>query len=103
MTARARAGSAAPAPRTLTGQAVKTKYGIVQVQITVTGTKITNVAFVQLTSTDSRSAQINSNAAPKLLQQTLAAQSANIDGVSGAAYTSNGYRQSLQSALDQPS
>lgn len=93
--------STAPAPRTLTGQVVKTKYGIVQVQITVTGAKITNVAFVQLTSTDSRSQQINQNAAPILLQQTLTAQSANIDGVSGATYTSNGYKQSLQSALDQ--
>jgi uncharacterized protein with FMN-binding domain len=84
-----------------TGDAVHTRYGIVQVKVTVAGTKITNVSFVQLTAFDGRSQQINSGAAPVLLQETLSAQSAHIDSVSGATYTSDGYAQSLQSALDQ--
>ena len=78
-----------------------TQYGIVQVKITVADRKITDVAFVKLTAFDGRSRQINSDAAPILLQETLSAQSAQIDSVSGASYTSQGYFQSLQSALDQ--
>jgi hypothetical protein len=87
--------------RALVGQAVQTQYGVVQVKVTVAGSKITNISFVQLTAVDGRSQQINSYAAPILLQQGLQAQSAQIDGVSGATYTSAGYQQSLQSALDQ--
>lgn len=87
--------------KSYTGQAVTTRYGIVQVKVTVQGTKITNVSFAQLTAFDGRSQRINSDAAPILLQETLSAQSANIDSVSGASYTSQGYVQSLQSALDQ--
>ena len=84
-----------------TGSAITTRYGIVQVKITVSGKKITNVGFAQLTAFDGRSQQINSDAAPILLQETLSAQSAHIDSVSGASYTSDGYVQSLQSALDK--
>jgi uncharacterized protein with FMN-binding domain len=73
----------------------------VQVKLTVSGTKITNVSFTQLTAYDGRSQEINSQAAPILLQETLTAQSAQIDTVSGASYTTDGYVQSLQSALDQ--
>jgi uncharacterized protein with FMN-binding domain len=86
---------------TYIGAAEQTRYGIVQVKITVSGGKITNVGFVQLTAFDGRSQQINSQAAPILLQETLSAQSAQIDSVSGASYTSEGYVQSLQSALDK--
>jgi uncharacterized protein with FMN-binding domain len=86
---------------TYTGTAITTRYGVVQVQVTVAGSKITNVAFVQLTAFDGRSQRINSGAAPILLQETLSAQSAQIDSVSGASYTSAGYDESLQSALDQ--
>ena len=93
--------SAPPASHNYTGQAVQTRYGTVQVAVTMTGTTITNVKFVQLTSSDSRSQEINQHAGPILLQETLSAQSANIDDVSGATYTSEGYKQSLQSALDQ--
>ncbi|HEY2167467.1 MAG TPA: FMN-binding protein [Jatrophihabitantaceae bacterium] len=93
--------SAASAARTVMGNAVETQYGIVQVQVTVTGTHIDNVSFVQLQAFDGRSQQINSQAAPILLQETVAAQSAHIDSVSGATFTSDGYVQSLQSALDQ--
>jgi uncharacterized protein with FMN-binding domain len=84
-----------------TGVAEQTRYGIVQVKVTVSGKTITNVSFVQLSAFDGRSQQINSDAAPILLQETLQAQSANIQSVSGASYTSDGYVQSLQSALDK--
>lgn len=87
--------------KTYYGRPVNTQYGVVQVKITVQGRKITNAAFVALTATDPHSAEIHAQAGPQLLQQTLAAQSANIDGVSGASYTSDGYKQSLQYALDQ--
>lgn len=89
------------AARTYAGQAVQTQYGVVQVAATVQNGKITNVRFLQLTAYDDRSQQINSFAAPVLLQETLSAQSSQIDSVSGATYTSAGYEQSLQSALDQ--
>jgi uncharacterized protein with FMN-binding domain len=89
------------ATKTFLGQAVQTQYGVVQVKLTASGTKITNVSFAQLTAYDGRSQEINSQAAPILLQETLTAQSAQIDTVSGASYTSDGYVQSLQSALDQ--
>jgi uncharacterized protein with FMN-binding domain len=83
------------------GSAVQTRYGIVQVAVVASGAHIASVSFVQLTAFDQRSQQINSQAAPILLQETLAAQNAQIDTVSGATYTSDGYEQSLQSALDQ--
>jgi len=97
----ASSASSAPSSATYTGSAITTRYGIVQVKITVSAKNITDVGFVQLTAFDGRSQQINSNAAPILLQETLSAQSANIDSVSGASYTSDGYVQSLQSALDK--
>ena len=93
--------SSKPTSTSYTGTAEQTRYGIVQVKITVKAKKITNVGFVQLTAFDGRSQQINSEAAPILLQETLKAQSANINSVSGASYTSQGYVQSLQSALDK--
>jgi uncharacterized protein with FMN-binding domain len=83
------------------GSAVETQYGIVQVQVVASGSHIASVSFVQLTAFDGRSQEINSAAAPILLQETLQAQSAHIDTVSGATYTTDGYEQSLQSALDQ--
>jgi len=97
----ARTKTTSPASRTVTGDPIQTQYGVVQVKITLAGSKITNAGFAQLTANDDTSAQINSQAAPILLQQTLSAQSAQIDGVSGASYTSQGYQQSLQSALDK--
>jgi uncharacterized protein with FMN-binding domain len=98
------AGTGAPpahTARTVVGRAEQTPYGVVQVKVTATGRQITNVKFVQLTAYDGNSQFINQQAAPILLQQTLQAQSANINGVSGASYTSQGYVASLQSALDQ--
>jgi uncharacterized protein with FMN-binding domain len=69
--------------------------------VTVTGGRITNVQPVVDNAFDPRSAQINSYAEPQLQSETIEAQSANINGVSGATYTSQAYVQSLQAALDK--
>ncbi|HEX7963303.1 MAG TPA: FMN-binding protein [Candidatus Saccharimonadales bacterium] len=76
-------------------------YGDVQVSVTISAGKITAVSFNKLTAEDEHSQRINSEAAPLLRDETLSAQGANIDGVSGASYTSSSYEQSLQSALDK--
>ena len=94
------AGAPPASAKTYLGAAVQTQYGIVQVKATVTGGKLTNVAFVQLEAFDGRSQQINSYAAPILLQESIQAGNANVQTVSGATYTSEGYIQSLQSALN---
>ncbi|GAB3147099.1 FMN-binding protein [Amycolatopsis stemonae] len=86
---------------TFTGDAADTRYGPVQVQITVAGGRITDAQAVQYPQESSRDVRINSDAVPALNQEVLQAQSAQIDAVSGATYTSEGYQQSLQSALDQ--
>ena len=78
-----------------------TQYGPMQVQVTMEGSKISGVKVLQQTNTGSLSQQIDANAIPQLTKETLAAQSARIDAVSGASYTSAGYIKSLQSALDQ--
>jgi len=93
--------SAAPTTRSVTGATAQTKYGPVQVRITLTGSRITGASAVQSPNETPRSQDISSTAVPKLNQETLTAQSANIDSVSGATYTSAGYKQSLQSALDR--
>jgi uncharacterized protein with FMN-binding domain len=85
---------------TFTGGAADTRYGPVQVQITVAGGKITDAQAVQYPQESGRDVRINSAAVPELNQETLQAQSAQIDTVSGATYTSEGYQQSLQSAID---
>ena len=92
--------AAAPANGTFTGSPARTQYGPVQVQITVNNGQITGVVGQQA-ATDGRSQMIASVAIPKLQQQAVAAQSANINGVSGASYTSGGFAKSLQSALKQ--
>ena len=89
------------ATRTVTGTVASTQYGPMQVQVTLAGTKITKVTVLQRTDDGSESDQIDSTAIPMLTSETLAAQSAHIDAVSGASYTSSGYIQSLQSALDK--
>ncbi|MFF4659829.1 FMN-binding protein [Streptomyces sp. NPDC001381] len=85
---------------TFTGDAVKTQYGNVQVRITVAGGKITKAEAVQAPS-GGTSSQKTELSVPKLNQAAVAAGSADIDTVSGATYTSEGYKKSLQSALDQ--
>jgi uncharacterized protein with FMN-binding domain len=89
--------------RTITGAVETTMYGPMQVKVTLDGTKITNVAVVQETNDGQESQQIDSFSIPKLTAETLTAQSARIDAVSGATTTSTGYIGSLQSALDQAS
>ncbi|MDQ0759327.1 FMN-binding protein [Streptomyces canus] len=93
-------GSAGTAAKTVTGAVSQTQYGPVQVRITVSGGKITNAEAVQAPkggTSDQKTAQ----SIPKLNQEAVAAGSADIDSVSGATYTSEGYKKSLQSALDQ--
>ncbi|WP_326834976.1 FMN-binding protein [Amycolatopsis rhabdoformis] len=85
---------------TFTGTAADTPYGPVQVEITVTGGRITAARVVQVPEESGRDVRINSAAVPVLNQETLQAQSAQIDTVSGATYTSEGYTQSLQAAID---
>jgi len=87
---------------TTSGQVAQTRWGPVQVQITTDGSgTITDVEVVQYPSGNGTDQQINAYALPQLIQETLDAQSAKIDMVSGATVTSDGYLQSLQSALDQ--
>jgi uncharacterized protein with FMN-binding domain len=93
------AGSAAA--KTVTGAAWPTIYGPVQVKITVADGKITAATAVEYPLDTPRDQQINSYAIPQLNAETVAAGSAQIDTVSGATYTSQGYVGSLQSALDK--
>ncbi len=86
---------------TYTGDAVMTRYGAVQVQIAVKGGKVVDAGVTQVPWSDRRDQEINSRAVPVLNGEAVDAQSAQIDMVSGATYTSEGYAQSLQSALDQ--
>jgi uncharacterized protein with FMN-binding domain len=73
----------------------------VQVRVKVVGKRIVSIDAVTLPGSDARSQEISAVAEPILRRQAIAAQSARVDGVSGASYTSAGYRQSLQSALDR--
>jgi uncharacterized protein with FMN-binding domain len=91
----------APAAKTVLGDVADTQYGPVQVRITVSGGKVTAADAVKAPDSDANSRQIAANAVPKLNQAAVRAQSAQIDAVSGASYTSEGYIKSLQSALDK--
>lgn len=86
---------------TYTGAAASTRFGDVQVQITIASGKVTAATVTQVPWRDHRDQEINSQAVPILNEEAVSAQSSNIDMVSGATYTSQGYAQSLQSALDQ--
>ena len=94
-------GASSAAGTVVTGTVASTRWGPVQVQLTVSGGKITSVQVVQQPDDNRRDEEINASAVPTLVQETLDAQSAEIDMVSGATITSEGYLQSLQSALDQ--
>lgn len=85
----------------VTGPVAQTQWGPVQVQITVAGGKITDVAVPQYPSGNGTDAQINAYAIPRLVQETKSAQSASIQMISGATVTSGGYLQSLQGAINQ--
>jgi uncharacterized protein with FMN-binding domain len=84
----------------VTGPVVNTRWGPVQVEITVANGRLTDIQALQLPNGDRRSASISSRVEPTLRSQALQAQSATIDGVSGATYTSIAYARSLQAALD---
>ncbi|MDH6629333.1 uncharacterized protein with FMN-binding domain [Streptomyces sp. LBL] len=96
----AQGGAQAAGTGTVTGDAAQTQYGAVQVRLTVAGGKITKAEAVQAPK-GGTSDQKTALSVPKLNQEAVAAQNAEIDAVSGATYTSNGYKQSLQSALDK--
>ena len=86
---------------TVTGSVAQTRWGPVQVRLTFAGGRITQVSVLQYPSGNGKDEEINSYALPILTSETVDAQSANIDMVSGATVTSDGYLQSLQSALDR--
>jgi uncharacterized protein with FMN-binding domain len=87
--------------RSAVGSDVQYQYGDIELKVTMTGAKVTDVSVVKEDITDPHSQQIDEYAVPELRSQALSAQSAQLDGVSGASYTSAAYEQSLQSALDK--
>jgi uncharacterized protein with FMN-binding domain len=93
--------SKSSASRTATGTAVDTQYGAAQVQVTIKSGKIVNVQALQLQGRDPKSVQISGSAEPILQQEVLTKQTAGVDAVSGATFTSASYTQSVQSALDK--
>jgi len=95
------AAPAAPKVKRAVGASVSNPYGNVQVKVTVKGGQLPRVTFLDLPYGDPTSQSISDQVAPVLAQQAIDAQSANVAGISGATYTSDGYRQSLQSALDK--
>lgn len=94
------ASSSALKDGTFTGAAESTRFGNVQVQLVVSGGKISDVKALQLTDAERRSQMISATAAPILRSEVLQAQSGNVDTVSGATVTSDAYLSSLQAALD---
>jgi uncharacterized protein with FMN-binding domain len=99
--------STSPAPTTpsdavtIVGSVAQTRYGPVQVSVTFAGGEITDVQTLQAPDRERRSSEISQQATPILAQEVLSAQSAQIDTVSGATYTTEGYRESVQAAIDQ--
>lgn len=98
--ASSKAGASAKAGGTYSGEAVQTRFGTVQVQVTVKAGVITDVTALHLTDDEQRSVQISNRAAPLLRSEVLSAQSANVQTIGGATVTSDAYLTSLQAALD---
>jgi uncharacterized protein with FMN-binding domain len=94
------APAAAASSGTFDGSVVQTQYGPVQVAVTIANGSVTEVTALQLTNDGGRSVMISNHAAPILRSEVLTAQSALVQNVSGATYTTNGYLTSLQAALD---
>jgi uncharacterized protein with FMN-binding domain len=89
-------------PHSATGNSVNYTYGTLSVTVTATGNRITNVGIASLNDDgNSRSQAIDQQSIPILENEAMQAQSANIQSVSGASYTSAGFKQSLQSAISQ--
>lgn len=100
-TSSAQTAAAAYKDGTFTGKAVETAYGTVQIQTIISGGRITDVKFVAMPDDRGHTQEVTNESAPLLKQETLSKQSAHIDFVTGATQTSEGYQQSLQSALDR--
>jgi uncharacterized protein with FMN-binding domain len=97
----AKRATAAGPVRTATGQTVTTPFSVIAVRVTLTGDELTRVETVELSGTGARTQAINAHAEPILREEALRAGSADIDVVSGATYTSESYKDSLQSAIDR--
>jgi hypothetical protein len=93
-------GTGSGAVMTVTGPPIPITHGIVQVRITVAGGHITRVAATSLPHDNNVSWMRSEVAAAVLAREVIAAQSAHVDGVSGATYTSKAYVKSLQAAID---
>ena len=100
-TAASSASTPAASTNTVTGSLAADQYGQLQVKLTIRNGRITKVGFSTFVANDGHSVQIDQFAAPVLIRETIAAQSAHIQGVSGATYTSDAYQQSLQAAIDK--
>jgi uncharacterized protein with FMN-binding domain len=85
---------------TITGDVEQTRFGAVQVSVSFNGSKITGVTVLQAPSESGRDQMLTQMATPQLEQEVVASQSARVDTVSGATYTSEGYLASVQSAID---
>ena len=94
------AGPLTAGETTITGKVANTVYGPVQIELVVKSHKIVKVAVLEQPTNTIHDIQIGEFAFPKLISETLTAQNAKIDAVSGASYTSAGYISSLQSAVD---
>jgi uncharacterized protein with FMN-binding domain len=92
---------ASSGPRTATSSIQPYQYGQMSVTVTEVGSRITDVQMASLSETDGRSVMIDDAAIPQLRAQVLSANSANINGVSGATFTSQAYATAVQSAIDQ--
>jgi uncharacterized protein with FMN-binding domain len=99
--ASASSGSGSSVNAVVTGSAVSTRFGTTEVKVTIKNGKITEVTAVELNNADPRSYQISETAAPMLREEVLSKQTAAVDAVSGATYTSLSYEASLQAALDK--
>jgi uncharacterized protein with FMN-binding domain len=95
------AGRPAPGTYDVTGPVVSTPFGPVQVRVSIVGTRIADVVAVRVPDEHGLSQELSRYATPTLRRETLTAQSARIDVVSGATYTSDAYAQSLQAALNK--
>jgi uncharacterized protein with FMN-binding domain len=96
----ARPATVSGSVRTGTGRIVTTPFSVIQVRVAFTGRQLTRVETVELSGTGARTQAINAHAEPILREEALKAGNAKIDVVSGATYTSESYRDSLQSAID---
>jgi uncharacterized protein with FMN-binding domain len=95
------ADAAAVEPITYSGDVIGTRFGDVQVQVTLEGADITEVVALQLPAGDRHTRNISDYVEPILREEAIAADSADVSVISGATYTSEAYARSLQSALDQ--